>query len=739
MRDGEPINEAVASLTRADTLRRIPVNTFSEGETGTVLHRALGQPVGRLSLRKLHRVSAGNALYLRELTLSALRNKSLVNDGEIWEIIGDQTVKTSRLTELVQARLNATDPAAKPILDLLALCENVSLSTVHEMASPEVLESLESAGLLQIDSDKRRVTVRLAHPLHGEILRANIPTLRRRTILLREAERIESIGSRRRDDTLHIASYRLAATGTAPAALLKRAASLARASHDYPQVVILLNALLADEHTASTLLVLGETFFQMGRWSEAEETLVRAGNVSSCEADRLAVALVRTSNLLYGNGLTKALSINADASSSATEASSKHMLRINEGFLRIAAGQPIEGLNCLHDLEDDPADASDINAWLRGAFLRPVALALTGQTARAVTCANQAYSIHQRVDERALVSHPAVEILPMVLALTEAGRLAEAIDAGEGAYTQMSSSGRLVQVGLAMFLGRAQWMAGRPVAARRWWAEASALARVINYDAALRMSLNGIAACAAVLGDLPAGEAALAEFRTVEGKFSVAVSSGEELLGEAWMQAATGRVSGARSLLMQAADQARISGHITSESFLLAEVARLGGSKYVHMRLTDLSNQCDGKFAPTRARFAVALASEDPKALMGSARELEAINATLLAAEAATAAAAAWKRSGHAGQAGAASRQALVFSGQCEGARTPLLAIGQSAASLSGREREIAFMAASGTQSKEIALTLGLSVRTVNNHLQRAYTKLGVTTRRDLGTILNGG
>jgi len=45
-------------------------------------------------------------------------------------------------------------------------------------------------------------------------------------------------------------------------------------------------------------------------------------------------------------------------------------------------------------------------------------------------------------------------------------------------------------------------------------------------------------------------------------------------------------------------------------------------------------------------------------------------------------------------------------------------------------------LAATGMASKEIAQRLYLSVRTVDNHLQHAYTKLGVSGRADLAQAL---
>jgi len=55
---------------------------------------------------------------------------------------------------------------------------------------------------------------------------------------------------------------------------------------------------------------------------------------------------------------------------------------------------------------------------------------------------------------------------------------------------------------------------------------------------------------------------------------------------------------------------------------------------------------------------------------------------------------------------------------------------------LTPREREIATLAAHGLASNEIAARLFLSPRTVSNHLQSAYTKLGVRRRTELAAAL---
>jgi DNA-binding CsgD family transcriptional regulator len=56
---------------------------------------------------------------------------------------------------------------------------------------------------------------------------------------------------------------------------------------------------------------------------------------------------------------------------------------------------------------------------------------------------------------------------------------------------------------------------------------------------------------------------------------------------------------------------------------------------------------------------------------------------------------------------------------------------------LTAREREIVLLVADGLSTKEVAERLFLSARTVSNHLQNAYTKLGISKRSELAAALN--
>ncbi len=136
------------------------------------------------------------------------------------------------------------------------------------------------------------------------------------------------------------------------------------------------------------------------------------------------------------------------------------------------------------------------------------------------------------------------------------------------------------------------------------------------------------------------------------------------------------------------------------------------------------------------ARFLVAFADEDPARLHAVAAEFEVAGADLMAAEAETAAAALWDRAASPRRAARAAGRAAALLTRCEGARPTILRAATPAVHLTDREREIALLAAGRAPSKEIAETLGLSVRTVNNHLQRVYVKLGVAKRSELRAAL---
>jgi len=181
----------------------------------------------------------------------------------------------------------------------------------------------------------------------------------------------------------------------------------------------------------------------------------------------------------------------------------------------------------------------------------------------------------------------------------------------------------------------------------------------------------------------------------------------------------------------RAAGLARDSGMPVLEALALYDVARLGAKP-------DLA-QLDGienDLARVIAGAAKALGSRDGGgALQTAAGQFAERGYDLHAAELFATAAHRHQRHGRLGHADLARAKAASLRAVLSGAKTLLLQPAELTGALTAREREVVLLAADHT-SAEIAQKLSLALPTVNNNLARAYTKLGITGRAQLRTLL---
>lgn len=152
--------------------------------------------------------------------------------------------------------------------------------------------------------------------------------------------------------------------------------------------------------------------------------------------------------------------------------------------------------------------------------------------------------------------------------------------------------------------------------------------------------------------------------------------------------------------------------------------------------MSDLVKAVEGDLAPARLAHVIALRAGDPEQLATASDRFAGLGATLLAAESAADAAVAWRRAGNVSRSDHELHRASVLSSSCPGARTPALSPIDSREQLTGAERETALLAAAGRTNREIAEELHLSVRTVDNRLQRVYGKLGISRRSELAGLV---
>ena len=153
-------------------------------------------------------------------------------------------------------------------------------------------------------------------------------------------------------------------------------------------------------------------------------------------------------------------------------------------------------------------------------------------------------------------------------------------------------------------------------------------------------------------------------------------------------------------------------------------------------RLAELTHLVEGPWIAALSMHATALVTNDADLLAHAVDRFDAMDTVTYAAEAATELAAMHRRSGDQRAANAAERRAQLLVERSEGARTPGLSRGSALVPLTGREHEVALLAAQGLTSGEIAERLVLSTRTVDTHLARVYRKLGIAGRDELAGAL---
>jgi DNA-binding CsgD family transcriptional regulator len=248
-------------------------------------------------------------------------------------------------------------------------------------------------------------------------------------------------------------------------------------------------------------------------------------------------------------------------------------------------------------------------------------------------------------------------------------------------------------------------------------------------------TLRLLAEALALLGEVDAAQTALAEAAHSDG-------AGQEVLDRdgsraaAWVSVAGGELSRALTMLEDLAAEAAELGEHGYEAMIRHDCVRLGGVQASWRRLVELAELVDGPAAAIYAAHAAALATGDAPGLDGASAEFEQLGFALLAAEASMEAASAHRAQGHTSAAHLAAARGQRLLPRCEGARTPALQAGHEVGGLTSREREIATLAGRGLSSNEIAATMQLSRRTVDNHLQRTYDKLGIGRREQLRDVL---
>jgi DNA-binding CsgD family transcriptional regulator len=322
------------------------------------------------------------------------------------------------------------------------------------------------------------------------------------------------------------------------------------------------------------------------------------------------------------------------------------------------------------------------------------------------------------------------------VALVYAGRLGEAEALLTGAYDQVID--RPPDEARATVM---QWLAvlhleqGRVKSAFRRAGESHALFRQLGRTLLARLGYIAAAQALAMAGCASKAAETLAALDAL-GLPAVLLDQTDLLQARAWTAAAGGDLPTARSQLEAAANLGEEVGDLIGAASALHGLARLGRTRDVADRLAALAGDIDGALVTARAAHARALVARSSTELEKVSHDFEELGALLYAAEASAEAAVILRQGGKARKGAAAERKASRLLARCEGAATPPVQAIMARVRLTPGELDAALQAAAGRSNRQIAADMHLSVRTVENHLQRVYEKLGVAGRHELAEAL---
>jgi DNA-binding NarL/FixJ family response regulator len=727
LRSGEPVSDAILSLWKDGLAERLELQVLSRGEVEELVVAVLGGQVDGLTLHRLWTATQGNVLLLRELLLAGLELAKLERRDRVWRWSGSLGV-TPRLADLIEARLGRLEGSERAVLELLAMGEPLGPLVLARLTRQGATEALERRGVVAVEQHGRRLEVRLTHPLYGEVLRRNTPTLHARAVHRRLADVIEAFGMRRREDLLRVATWHLDAGGPIRPELLTVAAQRS-ATADGILAERLARAAVGAGGGVDAAITLGQALSGQWRFQEAEVVLAGLVNRSLTDQQRTELAVRRSANLWSLRRYRQGIEELQRAAATVADRDLRDRLATAQARYLLLDGRGGEALDIASAvLAHEPADeetrarATTIAAW---------ALVQAGRANHAVaTIAQQGYRGAESGKERSWLSDIEWVLCAAYMVL---GRFAAAETIAAAAYQRTVASHWALGIWDSAFtLTLVALARGRVRTAVRWVLEG--LAQISEAGDATERHFELVLPLA-LAGDLDDAEEALraADVARIERSrlWLLAVEQARW-----WIAAGRGNLSGAVQRALATADLAESMGVNDSLAVALHDAARLGAPTKVAGRLHTLADVVDSPLARMYAAHAAALVANDGAALDKVAGSFEAVGAMLLAAEAAAEAAVAHRAAGREQAARASAVRSQLLADYCEGARTPALRLLEQPPELTRREREIAGLAATGLSNRAIAAQLVVSVRTVDNHMQHVFDKLGVRSRRELRQLI---
>ncbi|MDG4665298.1 LuxR family transcriptional regulator [Mycobacterium sp. 236(2023)] len=727
-RSDVPVSDAVSALWKENLLQRLDIGAFTKIQTGEVLSHVTGDNVDESAVDEFYRLSAGSPLLLRGLVTDALADGTLAARDGRWRL-GAQLPIGNDVSEIVEARLASLAPPVRDVIEIVSTAEVLDWTVLHELCSETDISAAERSGGLQLVREGAKTLVQVGHPIIGEVVRKNCGSARIREINTRLAQ---SFSHRPREDvrtTIALAQFIVRSDAPPDVALVLDAAQNAVKMADLVLGEELARFALDHGGELRAAIALADALSWQGRGAEAEALLAGFDPDGTDAEETLMWGCLRAANLYFGCGHGEAarevLALISKRVARGTNLTTVAAMQASFAYFdgEVATATAVG----LAALKDSPSPSAA--AW--AAMATAGSLALSGHfdgIAEIVDIGSRAAQLSESGPQRYALG------LAEVLAHTASADLAAA-DQVCRRYAATTSGVPQAEAIVSALLGRVELTRGSLNAACRhlekalWTMSGSLPAGWVMLAAAWLAQAEG------GRGDATAADRALRKAEQMHGP-QVAVFEPELVLARCWVDAANGETTTAREHASRAARIARMHGMSAVEMGALHTAVRLGDRSQAP-RLSQLARTVNYPLPEAMSLHARALADRNGDALDDVAERFQALGTLAMAVDAAAHAAREHARRGARVKELESSLRAHWLASQ-GGIRTPATDAVGSALPITDREREIATLVGGGLTNRQVAERLGVSVRTIDGHLYRIFTKLGLEDRSQLSRLLRG-
>jgi DNA-binding NarL/FixJ family response regulator len=695
--------------------------------TGAAVERiAVDELGGRLDLRlaaELRTRAGGSPAAVVELLRGARETGVLGFDGEVWRSAGPLPVH--RVAAWIAPALEELSADAREAAELLATTGPLPELVVAAVASAAAIGELVVAGHAGWGwgAGQRRYLT-LADPLVGDAIASGVPGDRRAALLRRTLEALARTGAEPTavpDD--RVAAWRLELGEDEGSELFARAARGAYGAGEYARAAELGRVAVANGGGCRSAMAAGAAAVELGQQAEGERLLGAAVAAATDEPERVWSTIALAHARWVGAGRWgEAAELLASLQEGTHDVELRGQVDAYRCVVAAAAGRYDEALEGLR--RGVGGTGGPVVEGSRSALLLGAAAALLEEDRPGTGVGREARTLGATADRDVATA------LPLGPALLRAAALL-----GEAPDAALSSAQAHLELALgggsddepawwSLVAGRHALRAGLVTLAEELLGDAVRGFEAVDPLRLRPFALVQLARARAWAGAYAAGRAALDEVDADDLAGSSRLAAWAELAAVEILAGTdpTAAGEGAADLATRQAD-----GGSSAVAVAAAELAvAVGSAVAVSEVLRTIAATVPT--VPTRALAdaAAALAVGRPDAVEAATRQLAGTGRRLVAAAVAEQAR---DVTGKRGSAVSALARGLLTT--CTGATLPGRGPGD-VVTLPPRVRLAARAAAAGVPSAVLAADLGVSVRTVESHLGRAYRTLGVGGRREL-------